>query len=120
MAGSRVLVVDDTKTYRTLISGILRRLGCDIIGEAEDGVQAVEMCKELSPDLIILDIAMPRMDGLAALKEIKSLGGASKIIMCTTIDSVHMVDDCLLAGAEDYIHKDRLDEIGERLRPYLA
>ena len=119
-ARNRVLIVDDTKTFRTLAAGILRRRGWEVVGEAEDGVRAVEMCRQLAPDLVLLDIAMPRMDGVAALKAIKDLGGTTTVIMCTTHDNIHLVDDCLMAGAADYIHKDKLDDLGDRLRPYLG
>lgn len=120
MAGKRVLIVDDTKTYRVLISGIIRKMGCEIVGEAEDGDQAVEMFKALAPDLVMLDIEMPRMHGIAALKEIIAHDANAKVIMCTTVDNYDIVDDCLANGAVDYIRKDRLEQIPDRVGPHVG
>lgn len=120
MSGKKVLIVDDTKTYRVLIAGIMRKLGCEIVGEAEDGEQAVEMYKQLAPDLVMLDIEMPNIHGVAALKAIKAHDANAKVIMCTTVDNYDVIDDCLMAGAIDYIRKDRLEEIPDRVGPYIG
>lgn len=116
---TRALIIDDTKTYRVLIGGVLRQLGCEIVGEGEDGQQGVELFKQLAPDLVLLDIEMPKMSGIAALKAIIDANPKAQVVMCTTVGNVDVIDDCLMSGAVDFIRKDRLDEIPARLAPYL-
>ena len=74
-------------------------------GEAENGVKAVEKYKELSPDLVLMDITMPEMDGIQALKEIKKLDGNAKVIMCSAMGQQAMVVESIQAGARDFIVK---------------
>lgn len=69
---NRILIVDDAAFMRMMIRDILSKNGFEVVGEAQDGSQAIEKFKELRPDLITMDITMPEMDGIAALKEIKS------------------------------------------------
>ena len=119
MAGKNVLIVDDSKTYRLLLGSVLRHLNCKIVGEAEDGEQAVALYQPPFPDLVLLDIEMPRMNGIQTLKALLALNARAKIIMCTSVGHQDVVEDCLLAGAVDYIRKDKMDEIPARLEPYL-
>ncbi|GJM75567.1 chemotaxis protein CheY [Paenibacillus macerans] len=76
-----------------------------MVGEAQDGAQAIEKYKELHPDLITMDITMPEMDGIAALKEIKKLDPNAKVIMCSAMGQQAMVIDAIQAGAKDFIVK---------------
>ena len=101
----RILIVDDAAFMRMLIKEILTKNGFVVVGEASDGAQAVEKFKELSPDLMTLDITMPEMDGLAALKEIKKLDPNAKVIMCSAMGQQAMVIDAIQAGAKDFIVK---------------
>ncbi|GGJ22286.1 MULTISPECIES: response regulator [Paenibacillus] len=102
---NRILIVDDAAFMRMMIRDILTKNGYEVVGEAQDGAQAVEKFKELRPDLITMDITMPEMDGIAALKEIKKLDGGAKVIMCSAMGQQAMVIDAIQAGAKDFIVK---------------
>ncbi len=102
---NRILVVDDAAFMRMMIKDILTKNGYEVVGEAADGVQAVEKFKDLSPDLVTMDITMPEMDGITALKEIKKLDGSAKVIMCSAMGQQAMVIDAIQAGAKDFIVK---------------
>src|SRR5690625_7886327 len=80
-----VLIVDDAAFMRMMIKDILNKNDFEVVGEAENGVQAVEQYKELQPDLVTMDITMPEMDGIAALKEIKQMNPSAIVIMCSAM-----------------------------------
>ena len=103
--GKKVLIVDDAAFMRMMIKDILTKNGFDVVGEAADGAQAVEKFKELTPDLVTMDITMPEMDGIAALKEIKKIDPNSIVIMCSAMGQQAMVIDAIQAGAKDFIVK---------------
>ena len=103
--GKTVLIVDDAAFMRMMIKDILTKNGFEVAGEANDGAQAVEKYKELSPDLVTMDITMPEMDGITALKEIKKLDSNAKVIMCSAMGQQAMVIDAIQAGAKDFIVK---------------
>ncbi len=103
--GVKVLIVDDAAFMRMMIKNILSKSGYDIVGEAENGVQAVAKFKELKPELVTMDITMPEMDGITAVKEIKKLDPKAKIIMCSAMGQQAMVIDAIQAGAKDFIVK---------------
>ncbi|GAA0134158.1 chemotaxis protein CheY [Paenibacillus sp. YSY-4.3] len=102
---NRILIVDDAAFMRMMIRDILTKNGFEVVGEAQDGAQAVEKFKELNPDLVTMDITMPEMDGIAALKEIKQLDPNAKVIMCSAMGQQAMVIDAIQAGAKDFIVK---------------
>ncbi|WP_223066782.1 response regulator [Paenibacillus caui] len=102
---NRILIVDDAAFMRMMIRDILTKNGFEVVGEAQDGAQAIEKYKELRPDLITMDITMPEMDGIAALKEIKKIDNAAKVIMCSAMGQQAMVIDAIQAGAKDFIVK---------------
>ncbi|MBP1904178.1 response regulator [Paenibacillus turicensis] len=102
---NRILIVDDAAFMRMMIRDILTKNGFEVVGEAQDGAQAVEKYKELHPDLITMDITMPEMDGIAALKEIKKIEPSAKVIMCSAMGQQAMVIDAIQAGAKDFIVK---------------
>jgi two-component system chemotaxis response regulator CheY len=102
---NRILIVDDAAFMRMMIRDILTKNGYDVCGEANDGVQAIEKYKELKPDLITMDITMPEMDGIVALKEIKKVDPNAKVIMCSAMGQQAMVIDAIQAGAKDFIVK---------------
>ncbi|GIP52246.1 MULTISPECIES: response regulator [Paenibacillus] len=102
---NRILIVDDAAFMRMMIRDILTKNGFEVVGEAQDGGQAIEKFKELHPDLITMDITMPEMDGIAALKEIKKLDPNAKVIMCSAMGQQAMVIDAIQAGAKDFIVK---------------
>ncbi|SFE38818.1 response regulator [Alteribacillus iranensis] len=100
-----VLIVDDASFMRMMIKDILEKNGFEIAGEAKDGHEAVQLYKDTNPDLVTMDITMPEMDGIAALKEIKSQDPNAKIIMCSAMGQQAMVIDAIQAGAKDFIVK---------------
>lgn len=102
---SKILIVDDAAFMRMMIKDILTKNGFEVVGEAQDGNQAIEKYKELDPDLVTLDITMPEMDGITALKEIKGLNPEAKVIMCSAMGQQAMVIDAIQAGAKDFIVK---------------
>lgn len=102
---NRVLIVDDAAFMRMMIKDILTKNGYEVVGEASDGTQAIEKFKELTPDLVTMDITMPEMDGIAALKEIKKIDPNAKVIMCSAMGQQAMVIDAIQAGAKDFIVK---------------
>ena len=81
----KILVVDDAAFMRMMIKDILTKNGFEVVGEAADGAQAVSLYQELLPDLVTMDITMPEMDGITALKEIKAVNPSAKIIMCSAM-----------------------------------
>lgn len=103
--GKKILIVDDAAFMRMMLKDILSKNGYEVVGEAENGVQAVEKFKEFTPDLITMDITMPEMDGIAAVKEIKNIDTAACIIMCSAMGQQAMVIDAIQAGAKDFIVK---------------
>jgi two-component system, chemotaxis family, chemotaxis protein CheY len=100
-----ILVVDDAAFMRMMIKDTLSKNGFVISGEAENGAKAVERYKEVSPELVIMDITMPEMDGIQAVKEIKKINGNAKIIMCSAMGQQAMVIEAIQAGAKDFIVK---------------
>lgn len=100
-----VLIVDDAAFMRMMIKDILTKNGYHVTGEAENGEVAVEKYKELTPDLVTLDITMPEKDGIAALKEIKKINSDAIVIMCSAMGQQAMVIDAIQAGAKDFIVK---------------
>ncbi len=100
-----ILICDDAAFMRMMIKDILSKNGYNVAGEAENGMKAVEKYKEVTPDLVLMDITMPEMDGIAALKEIKKLDAGAKVIMCSAMGQQAMVIESIQAGAKDFIVK---------------
>ena len=100
-----ILIVDDAAFMRMMIKDILTKNGYTVAGEAENGLKAVEKYAELKPDLVLMDITMPEMDGIQALKKIKSTDPAASVIMCSAMGQQAMVIESIQAGARDFIVK---------------
>ena len=100
-----VLVCDDAIFMRTMISDILSQAGYDVVGEAETGVQAVERFKELNPDLVTMDIVMPDMGGIDAVREIMKIAPNAKVLMCSAMGQQALVVEAIQAGAKDFLVK---------------
>lgn len=103
--GIRVMVVDDAAFMRMMLKDILSKNGYEIVGEAENGQIAVERFKELKPDLVTMDITMPEMDGITAVRDIKKLEPNARVVMCSAMGQQAMVIDAIQAGARDFIVK---------------
>ena len=102
---AKILVVDDAAFMRMMVKDTLTKGGYDDLYEAVDGADAVEKFKEIGPDLVIMDITMPNMDGLEALKEIKQIDGGANVVMCSAMGQESMVIDAIKSGAKDFIVK---------------
>jgi len=102
---ARVLITDDAAFMRMQLKHNLEELGHDIVGEAENGVEAIEKYKDLTPDLVTMDITMPEMDGVAAVKGIMEINPEANIVMCSAMGQQSMVLDAIKAGAKDFIVK---------------
>ena len=119
--GNRILIVDDAAFMRMMIKDILTKNGYEVVAEAADGQQAVELFKEHAPDLVTMDITMPEMDGIAALKAIKSNDPNATVIMCSAMGQQAMVIDAIQAGAKDFIVKPfQADRVIEAIQKALG
>ncbi len=105
MSGKNILISDDAAFMRMMIKDILTKNGYEVVGEAENGAIAVDKYNELKPDLVIMDITMPEMDGIEAVKTIKAGDPDAKIIMCSAMGQQAMVIEAIQAGAKDFIVK---------------
>ena len=103
--GHRVLVCDDAIFMRTMISDILSGAGYEVVGEAETGLQAIERYRALSPDLVTMDIVMPDMGGIDAVREIVKQDPNAKILMCSAMGQQALVVEAIQAGAKDFVVK---------------
>ncbi|MCI9416456.1 MAG: response regulator [Eubacterium sp.] len=103
--GKNVLICDDAAFMRMMIKDILTKNGYNIAGEAENGKKAVEKFNETKPDLVLMDITMPEMDGIQALKKIKEMDPGACVIMCSAMGQQAMVIEAIQSGAKDFIVK---------------
>ena len=118
---NKILIVDDASFMRMMIKDILSKNGFEIAGEAENGAKAIEKYKETKPDLVIMDITMPEVDGIQAVKEIKKIDPNSKIVMCSAMGQQAMVIEAIQAGAKDFIVKPfQADRVIEAVRKVLG
>ena len=100
-----ILICDDAAFMRMMIKDILTKNGYNIAGEAENGAKAVEKYNETKPDLVLMDITMPEMDGIQALKKIKETDPNATVIMCSAMGQQAMVIEAIQSGAKDFIVK---------------
>ena len=101
----KALITDDTAFMRMTLRNILEKNGFEVVGEAGDGQDAVYKFKELQPDLITMDLTMPVMDGISAIREILKIDGHAKIIVVSAMGQKSLVIDALNAGAKDFVVK---------------
>lgn len=120
----QILIVDDSLIMRKNLERNLKILGHEIIGEAENGQQSIDQYKSLNPDLVTMDITMPGMDGITAVKNIQKIDPETNIIMVTSHGQESMVMEALKSGAKGYMLKpvtpDKLREAIGRIFPELA
>lgn len=116
-----ILIVDDAAFMRMMIKDVLTKNGMEVIGEAENGAKAIEKFKELQPTLTIMDITMPEIDGIQAVKEIKKIDPSAKVIMCSAMGQQAMVIEAIQAGAKDFIVKPfQADRVIEAVKKVLG
>ena len=101
----RILVVDDAMFMRMMLKDILSKNGYEVVGEAANGREAIDKYIELRPDLVLLDITMPEMDGITALKEIKHIDPQAVVVVCSAMGQQNMVIEAIQNGALDFIVK---------------
>ena len=106
MPSTRILVIEDFKPYRSLINSLLaRNPALRIIGEARDGLEAVTQARQLTPDMILMDIGLPKLNGIEVARRIRKLVPAAKIVFLTQETAVEIVHEALSLGAWGYIVK---------------
>lgn len=115
----RVLVVDDALFMRNMLTDIFSQAGWELVGEAENGEQAVAMYEQQRPDLVTMDIVMPVLGGIDALKKILQLEPQARVIVCSALGQKHLILDAISAGARDFIVKpfqsEQVLEVAERV-----
>lgn len=116
---ARILITDDAAFMRMQLKDIFTKLGHEVVGEAENGLISVNMYKELKPDLVTMDITMPEMNGVEALKEIKAFDSNAKVVMVSAMGQEGMVIEAIQGGAKDFIVKpftqERIQETLEKI-----
>ena len=118
---ARVLIVDDAAFMRMMIKDILEKNGFEVVGEASNGLKGVELYKTEKPDIVTMDITMPEMDGIEAVKAIKAFDPTAKVIMCSAMGQQTMVMDAIRAGARDFIVKPfQSDRVLEAIKKVLG
>ena len=103
--GARVMIVDDALFMRNMLRNIFSEGGFEVIGEAQNGSEAVEKYTQLRPELVTMDIVMPEKSGIEALKEIVAIDGSARIIICSALGQESLIMEALEAGARDFIVK---------------
>ncbi|HUO57592.1 MAG TPA: response regulator [bacterium] len=101
----KIMLVDDASFMRMMLKNILVGSGYEIVGEAENGAKAIEQFKSLKPELTIMDIIMPEMGGIDAVREIVKINPSAKILMCSSMGQQSLVVEAIQAGAKDFIVK---------------
>lgn len=117
---ARILVVDDASFMRMMIREIVEEEGYEVVGEATDGVEAMDLFHELHPDIVTMDIVMPRRSGIDAVRGIIEVDSSAKIVMCSALGQETLVKESLEAGALNFIVKPfKPDDVLETLRQTL-
>jgi two-component system chemotaxis response regulator CheY len=102
---ARIMLVDDTAFMRRMLRDILTKEGFEVVAEAANGREAVATYREAHPDLVIMDITMPEMDGIAAVSEIVDGDAAARILMCSALGQQELIIEALEAGGRDFVVK---------------
>lgn len=119
---SKIMIVDDAAFMRAMLRQIVLSMGNEVVAEAANGEEAVRMYQAAAPDLVTMDITMPDMDGIQAVKKIRALDPSARIIMCSAMAQQKLVIDAITSGAKDFIskpfHEDKVKEtINKVLQP---
>ena len=108
MSALKILVVDDSLSMRLVVKQLLANIGHQVIGEAKDGLEALKLYMELKPDVVMLDLVMPKFDGKKTLKKILQVDESAQVVICSSLGSLGSEGDieyCLRAGAKFYLQK---------------
>ena len=117
----RVILIDDEESVRTWIKGLLVTLGCEIVGEAENGRDGVDLFKRERPDLVMLDLQMPEVGGDMALEYILAADPEARVILLTSVESLEFINERMQAGARYYLSKHApLDELRAALAEQIS
>jgi two-component system chemotaxis response regulator CheY len=103
--GINILIADDLKFIKLVLRDLLEKAGFRVVGEASNGEEAVELYQDQRPDVVLMDITMPKLDGLAALKRILKIDPEAKVIMCSALGQQSLIVQALQLGAKDFIVK---------------
>lgn len=122
---ARVLIADDEPHIRSLISLIVTSLGAEVVAEAADGEQAMNLYRQFLPDMVLLDINMPKLDGIKVLKQIMAINNRTLVVMLTSLNALETVQECIDNGAYNYILKNMTaaelhKAIGDTWSEYMA
>jgi two-component system chemotaxis response regulator CheY len=117
---ARILVADDASFMRQMIREIVESEGYEVVGEAADGIEAVDLFKDLHPEIVTMDIVMPRRSGIDAVRGIVELDPGARVVMCSALGQETLVAEALQAGARDFIVKPfKPDAVLETLKQVL-
>ncbi len=118
---AKILVVDDSRTTRRILKQMLEDMGHEVVGEATNGEEGLAKYKELAPDLTTMDITMPNMDGVEALRQIREYDPQAKVIMVSAAGQKHKVLAAMKAGAAEFLTKPlAAEDIVERINQVLG
>lgn len=120
LAKAKILLAEDSARMRSILKDLLLRSGYEIVGEAENGEEAVRFFNELRPDVVVMDLVMPGMSGIEALKAIKMGDPKARVVMASSLGQQHLVIEALRAGAADFFIKPvQVEAVIEALRNAL-
>jgi two-component system, chemotaxis family, chemotaxis protein CheY len=118
---ARIMIAEDSKASRMFLKDLLEITNHEIVAEAADGLEAIEKFKSTRPDIVLLDLAMPKMDGLSAIREIKKVDENAKIILATASGNLNTINECIEAGAVTYILKPfKIEDLSHAIKETLA
>jgi len=119
--GKRILIVDDAAFMRMMIKDIVTKNDLEVVGEAQNGIEALEMYEKFKPDIVTMDITMPEKDGISAVKDIIAQDPTAKIIMCSAMGQQSLVMEAIKAGARDFLVKPfKPDRVIEAINKVLS
>jgi two-component system chemotaxis response regulator CheY len=105
MSANRLLIVDDALIMRKRIREIAEKAGWEVVAEAKNGEEAIELYESVRPDLVTLDIVMPKMDGVCALKRLMAADPSARVVMISAVDQKQKLTECIQTGAIDFVVK---------------